>query len=209
MDIINESNRNHILKKLFETIEFIENGKRVHITKLTSINRLSRLFDYCDREIFFEFTKFIANNILFYFENEKSLCKESLVPYEEKLTILKTSVLLINNCFKNGTFEIEEKDKLESIYNKIRAMSKIERLYVHATRFTLNDADLLAMQMCLRIFINANGRYPYQWNREYEMVKYYCVPYSDMRFRLEAHSIPRINDIIMFVDAYIKKNTRI
>ncbi len=193
----------HISKKLSETINLIQSGKSVQVTKMKSLNRLNYLDLIFDYEVFYGFARFIANKILSYFENGESLCVEGNVPKEQKSRILGMSVKYINGCFNDTACDIDLPHKIAAIFDEIVNMGESKRLYSHVRRSTLKDADLLAMQECLGFFIHDNNKYPGFWKREYDIAKYYCVSCSDRRFRLQEHSIPRVRDILEFVNAYL------
>jgi hypothetical protein len=190
--------KGNIVKKLLETIAFIEGGKTVHITKVKSLNRI---YGYYGEEAFYGFAQFIANKILSYFERGESLCATKDVSKEQKEKILRLSVEFINQCFDATACDIDLPKKIEEIFDEICELTDSKRLYAHVTRTTLRDPDLQAMRECLGYFINNRDKYPGFWKREYDIAKYYCVSYSDLRFRLQAHSIPRIRDILEFVTA--------
>lgn len=194
-----EPDKSHIAKKLLETIEFIESGKRVHITKMKSLNRINYYFGW---EVFYEFARLMANNILKYYLSGNSLCGAEVLPRAKKEEILSKSVELINSCF--GDFcDMYTESKIEDIFDQIADLLDSKRLYTHKRRVTLTDPDILVMKECLGFFIH-NDEYPGFWKREYDIVKYYCVSYSDMRFRLEACSVSRIKDILEFVSVCLE-----
>lgn len=185
-------------------VELIESGKTVHITKLKSLNRLHYLHGAFDYDVFYGFARFIANKILGYYLAGESLCAEGIVPKEQKEIILRKSVSLINGCFDNKACDIGLPKEIESFFDEIEEMVDGKRINRHSRRATLKDADLLAMRECLGFFINDKNKYSGFWKREYDIAKYYCVSYSDMRFRLQRHSISRVQDILGFVEDYRK-----
>lgn len=193
----------HISKKLLETINLIQNGKNIQVTKMKSLNRLNYLDMIFDYEVFYGFARFIANKILSRFESGESLCAEANVSKEQKLRILTISTQYINACFNDTVCDIDLPNKIATIFDEIVEIGDTKRLYSHVRRNTLRDADLLAIKECLGFFIHDNDTYPSFWKREYDIAKYYCVSCSDMRFRLQEHSIPRVRDILNFVDAYV------
>jgi hypothetical protein len=197
-----EIDKGYIAKKLSETINFIESGKTVHITKMKSLRRLANLYGTFDRDVFYGFARFIANKILDYYENGESLCVEESVPKEQKERILRKSVALINGCFDDTACDIDLPDKIAAVFDEIEEMVDGKRINCHSRRATLKDSDLLTTRECLGFFINDNDKYPGLWKRKYDIAKYYCVSYSDMRFRLQPDSVPRINDILEFVEDY-------
>lgn len=197
-----ELDKGYISKKLSEAISFIEGGKTVHITKMKSLNRLGYLHGDFDGDVFYGFARVIANNILSYYLAGGSLCVTEDVPKERKERILRQAVSAINGCFGESC-DIDTHAIINGVFDEIDEMIDTKRLYVHAARVTPRDPDLLAIKECLGYFINDKNKYPGFWKREYDIAKYYCVSYSDMRFRLQVDSVPRINDILEFVDAYI------
>lgn len=194
--------RGYIAKKLLESIDFIKSGRTVHITKIKSLNRLNYLYGSFDHDVFYGFARFIANKILSYFENGESLCVAGSVSKEQKERILRKSVALINGCFDETACDIELPNKIAVLFDEIEEMNDGKRINCHSLRATLKDADLLAMRECLGFFINDKNKYPGFWKREYDIAKYYCVSYSDMRFRLGKDSIIRLSDILNFVEDY-------
>jgi hypothetical protein len=149
----------------------------------------------------------LANKILEYYLNGKSLCKIETIAPEYKREILIKAVSLINDCF-GSSCDIKTHRNIETVFDEIIDLIDRKRLYTHATRATLKDPDLLAMRECLGFFIY-NSEYPGFWKREYDIAKYYCVSYSDLRFRLNSESLPRLDDILEFVKKLEKQNLQL
>jgi hypothetical protein len=187
----------YVIYKLSEAISYIEDGKTVHITKIQSVDNLGYFFDS------YNFIRFIANNILKHYLNGNSLCAVDALPKYKKEEILSKSIYLINSCLDNQVCNIDTSKKIEKLFDEIYHLIGWKRVYVHATRMSLKDSDLLAMKECLGFFIFNKNKKPSVWASLYNMTKFYCVDYSKLRYKLVLGSVQRIKDILEF----IKNNT--
>jgi len=177
------------LAKLSQFASELHQGKFCHITKLIPIFRLAG-----SPETISQFMCYLLNKSYQRLLAGESLNTKEVMPLDEKIDLYRHLTEVVN---EHVDFKKTGRNQMGAITAFTTRLGGTKRLYIHASRRTLSDPDLLLVEYFCRFHLE---KYRSRWWMYY-VAQVYCCDYENYRFKPNIHSAPWVRDIVNFFTA--------